>query len=56
MKDSSGIGLKNINDRLKIYYGEGATLNIFSENGAGTKVSFEVPKEGVYAEDKLHNS
>ncbi|CCJ34009.1 LytS/YhcK type 5TM receptor domain-containing protein [Caloramator australicus] len=56
LKDSSGIGLKNINDRLKIYYGEGATLNIFSENGAGTKVSFEVPKEGVYAEDKLHNS
>lgn len=51
-EDSSGfnnIGLKNINDRLKLYFGEAYTLKIASDVGIGTCVFFEMPiikKEG----------
>lgn len=38
-----GVGLKNINRRLKIFYGKG--LHIKSEVGKGTEVSFRIPIE-----------
>lgn len=37
------IGLKNINDRLKLYFGEDCCLNIESAVGKGTKVFFKTP-------------
>jgi sensor histidine kinase YesM len=37
-----GIGLKNIDRRLKRQFGKG--LNIYSVAGQGTTVSFEIPK------------
>jgi Signal transduction histidine kinase len=36
-----GVGLKNINRRLKLFYGQG--LNIKSEVGKGTEVSYKIP-------------
>lgn len=39
--DLKGVGLKNINRRLKLFYGEG--LHIKSEVGKGTAVSFRIP-------------
>lgn len=42
--DSRGIGLKNVNDRLKIYFGEKYGLTIESELDVGTKVSVKIPK------------
>lgn len=38
-----GIGLKNVNDRLKILYGEKYKLNIKSTEGIGTKITFFIP-------------
>lgn len=40
-----GIGLKNVNERLKLLYGEGHGLNINTSLNYGTKVSFLIPKE-----------
>ncbi|MDF1618565.1 sensor histidine kinase [Petrocella sp. FN5] len=41
----NNIGLKNIVDRLKLYYGAFYPLNIESEVGAYTMVSFQIPVE-----------
>ncbi|QGH34166.1 HAMP domain-containing protein [Gracilibacillus salitolerans] len=42
---STGIGLRNINERVKILFGEEFGLVIDSEIGNGTKVSIILPKE-----------
>ena len=43
--DSSGIGLKNVNHRLKTKYGEEYGLTIDSKLGHGTTVKMIIPKE-----------
>lgn len=40
-----GIGLKNVNERLKLLYGDESLLKITSDSGTGTKISFSIPKE-----------
>ena len=42
--DSTGIGVKNVNDRLKIYFGEKYGLTIRSEPDVGTTVTVRIPK------------
>lgn len=42
--DSSGIGVKNVNDRLKIYFGENYGISIKSELDVGTTVTVKIPK------------
>ena len=37
------IGMKNVNDRLKLYYGEGASMKIVSKVGVGTKATLKWP-------------
>lgn len=37
------IGLNNVNERLKLYYGNDCTLDISSEIGVGTCVMFRIP-------------
>ncbi len=39
-----GIGIKNVNDRVKIYFGEQYGVTIFSELDEGTKVEIRMPK------------
>jgi sensor histidine kinase YesM len=39
--DKKGVGLWNINRRLKLLYGEG--IRIESAEGTGTKVFFDIP-------------
>ena len=39
------IGLSNVNNRLKLYFGEEAGLRIHSIEGQGTIVEFEIPLE-----------
>jgi len=40
----SGIGLKNIQERLRLYYGDSCQLHISSEPGTGTRVWFRIPR------------
>ena len=42
--DSQGIGVKNVNDRLAIYFGEKYGLSIESELDVGTTVTVRMPK------------
>ena len=48
--DRTGIGIKNVNDRLRIYFGEGYGLTIDSVPDEGTTVTVRMPrvKEGSY--------
>ena len=48
--DSSGIGIKNVNDRIKIFFGEQYGIRIESELDVGTTVIIRFPKieEGSY--------
>ncbi len=53
MRESSdrvGIGIKNVHDRIRIYFGETYGLKITSELDEGTKVEIRMPKveEGDY--------
>ncbi len=49
-RDRGGIGIKNVNDRLKIYFGKKYGLHITSEPDVGTCVEIRMPKirEGDY--------
>ena len=42
--DRTGIGIKNVNDRLKIYFGEKYGIVIDSEPDEGTRVSVRMPR------------
>lgn len=48
--DQTGIGIKNVNDRIKIYFGESYGITITSELDEGTCVKIRMPKveEGGY--------
>lgn len=39
----TGIGIKNVNDRLELLYGEGYGVNIFSKKGEGTRIRLQIP-------------
>ena len=39
-----GIGLSNVNERLRTIYGASCTLKLTSEPGRGTAVSVEIPE------------
>ncbi len=39
----SGIGVKNVNERIRLYFGEGYGLSIFSEPDEGTTVQISLP-------------
>jgi len=45
LKDAlqGGIGLSNVNERLRTIYGAGCTLKLSSTTGRGTRVSMELP-------------
>ncbi len=42
--DSTGIGVKNVNDRLKIHFGERYGISIESELDVGTTVTVRIPQ------------
>ena len=50
-KKSAGVGLRNVRDRLRLIYGDRASLSIESEEGHGTAVIIALPlsyEEGNY--------
>ena len=44
--DRAGIGIKNVNDRIRLLYGENYGIHIFSSPDEGTTVIMKFPKEG----------
>ena len=42
--DSSGIGIKNVNDRIKIHFGEQYGITVKSELDVGTTITVRIPK------------
>ncbi|GGF71629.1 sensor histidine kinase YesM [Paenibacillus albidus] len=44
---SSGYGIANVNRRLKLLFGEGYGVQIFSALGIGTQVSIRIPGSGI---------
>lgn len=42
-QDSKGIGLKNVNDRIKLHFGEKYGLKIQSKQKVGTRVEVKIP-------------
>ena len=51
---STGIGMRNVRDRLQLIYGSHAALTIESHEGVGTLVSVSLPL--VYDEEDLSNN
>ena len=51
--DRTGIGIKNVNDRLKIYFGEKYGITIDSEPDEGTSVTIRMPK--ILKEEEYEN-
>ncbi|MDE5940395.1 MAG: sensor histidine kinase [Lachnospiraceae bacterium] len=47
MSRSKSIGLYNINQRMKLHYGEGYRLHMYSERGMGTRVRLMIPKKAM---------
>lgn len=41
--NSHGVGLRNVNERIKLYYGEKYGMKIYSQLGKGTIVRLELP-------------
>lgn len=44
-EESKGYGVRNVNERIRLYYGEQYSLHIESEPGKGTKAQIRIPKE-----------
>jgi len=42
--ESGGYGLKNVNERIKVYFGEAYGISIESEKNVGTSVTIHIPK------------
>ena len=49
---TKGYGLKNVNDRICLLYGEQYKLRIYSHVGVGTRVEMRVPRKGIEHEEK----
>ncbi len=46
LTDSKGIGVKNVNDRIKIYFGDEYGITVMSELDEGTTIKIKIPKVG----------
>ncbi len=42
-RQGAGIGMKNVQERLEVLYGNQARFNVVSNPGRGTLVSIEIP-------------
>ncbi|MBV7271712.1 sensor histidine kinase [Clostridiaceae bacterium UIB06] len=44
-EEVSNIGIKNVDRRIRLYFGDDFRLNVFSNNGQGTKCMIRIPKK-----------
>jgi two-component system, sensor histidine kinase YesM len=47
-----GVGLKNVFQRIRVYYGNSADVLIASEEDVGTTITIVIPKEGALKHEK----
>lgn len=50
MSRSRSIGLYNINQRMKLHYGDGYRIHIYSEPGQGTRIRLNIPVDKCSSE------
>lgn len=50
--DAKSIGLKNVNARLKLYFGDKYGITIYSEPGQGTTIKMTLPSESFDKEEE----
>lgn len=43
----SRIGIKNVHQRIQLLYGDNFGINVFSEEGTGTRIEIALPKMGI---------
>jgi two-component system sensor histidine kinase YesM len=43
-KESKGYGVRNVNERIMLYYGEAYHLTVESKLGEGTKITVRIPQ------------
>jgi two-component system sensor histidine kinase YesM len=59
-EEKKGFGLKNVNERIKLYFGEQYGIKVFSQKNVGTIVEIRIPKvsgkSGGVPDDKNSNS
>lgn len=48
VEESDSYGLTNVNERLKLFFGEGCIMKVDSTDGVGTKVSIEIREECMH--------
>jgi two-component system LytT family sensor kinase len=46
VREGSGIGLRNVRERMQVLYGEAAEVEMVSRPGRGTRVRLSVPQMG----------
>ncbi len=47
VREGSGIGMRNVRERMEVLYGEGAQVEMVSRPGRGTRVRLVMPVSGV---------
>ena len=52
-RDGAGIGMKNVQERLEVLYGNRAQFKVVSNPGRGTSVSIEIPAERMGSPEHL---
>jgi two-component system sensor histidine kinase YesM len=52
MGGSAGVGLANVKERLRLHYGDRASVSLRSRLGEGTNVTIELPYEVVPIEQQ----
>ena len=51
VRENSGIGMRNVRERMEVLYGEGAQVEVVSRPGRGTKVRLVMPQETAVVRD-----
>ena len=54
-KGGTGFGLWNVNQRLKLYYGEACGIQIYSVYGQGTRVVLELKREPTIWNQEIYD-
>lgn len=54
--DLNSIGLRNVNRRIKLYFGEDFGIKIYSKRNIGTKVVIIIPREGESVTNEYNNN